>query len=288
MTDSLLELRKRISSAEDLGGVVRTMKALAASRISQFEGAVDALRQYSFNVEQGLALALKPLRHGHPLTQKNNTYLIAYGSDQGLVGQFNDRLADYVNATLVPDYQGLKIIVVGERLSDQLAARNLDIIRSYPVPTRVESISDLNNQILIEEHSLAENTAQLHIILCHNKISGTNNYTPQSKTVMPLNLAWEQHLHDYIWPTNQLPELCGQPHQTLRALLGEYLFISLFRACAESLASENLCRLTAMQRAEKNISEQLEGLHKTYHLRRQENIDTELFDVLAGFNQFRS
>ena len=47
---------------------------------------------------------------------------------------------------------------------------------------------------------------------------------------------------------------------TLRALIREYLFVSLFRACAESLASENASRLAAMQRADKNINELLEEL----------------------------
>ena len=48
---------------------------------------------------------------------------------------------------------------------------------------------------------------------------------------------------------------------TLRALIREYLFVSLFRACAESLASENASRLAAMQRADKNIDELLENLN---------------------------
>ena len=33
----------------------------------------------------------------------------------------------------------------------------------------------------------------------------------------------------------------------------EYLFVSIFRACAESLASEYASRLAAMQRAEKTL-----------------------------------
>jgi vacuolar-type H+-ATPase subunit B/Vma2 len=63
----------------------------------------------------------------------------------------------------------------------------------------------------------------------------------------------------------------------------EYLFISLFRACAESLASENASRLAAMQRAEKNIDELLEDLNRTFHRQRQSSIDEELFDVVSGF-----
>jgi F-type H+-transporting ATPase subunit gamma len=70
---------------------------------------------------------------------------------------------------------------------------------------------------------------------------------------------------------------------TLRALIHEYLFVSLFRACAESLASENASRLAAMQRADNNIDELLEHLNGTFHRLRQGGIDEELFDVISGF-----
>jgi F-type H+-transporting ATPase subunit gamma len=69
----------------------------------------------------------------------------------------------------------------------------------------------------------------------------------------------------------------------LRALIREYLFISLFRVCAEPLASENASRLAAMQRAERNIDELLETLHGAFHRLRQNSIDEELFDVTSGF-----
>ena len=69
----------------------------------------------------------------------------------------------------------------------------------------------------------------------------------------------------------------------MRALIREYLFVSLFRACAESLASENASRLAAMQRADKNIDDLLERLTGTFHRVRQSGIDEELFDVVAGF-----
>ena len=70
---------------------------------------------------------------------------------------------------------------------------------------------------------------------------------------------------------------------TLRALIREYLFVSLYRACAESLASENASRLAAMQRADKNIDELLNILNAHSRNLRQSNIDAELFDVISGF-----
>jgi F-type H+-transporting ATPase subunit gamma len=64
----------------------------------------------------------------------------------------------------------------------------------------------------------------------------------------------------------------------------EYLFISPYKACAESLESENGSRLAAMQRAEKNIEAMSAALSQSFYRLRQGSIDEELFDVIAGFN----
>jgi F-type H+-transporting ATPase subunit gamma len=84
-----------------------------------------------------------------------------------------------------------------------------------------------------------------------------------------------------------LPEVMNDSEQTLLALVREYLFVSLFRACAESLASENASRLAAMQRAEKNIDELLDDLNRNFHRLRQSGIDEELFDVVSGFEAMK-
>jgi F-type H+-transporting ATPase subunit gamma len=85
------------------------------------------------------------------------------------------------------------------------------------------------------------------------------------------------------WPTKNLPEVIGSHKPTLWAFVREYLFASLFKACVESLVSENASRLAAMQRAEKNIDELVENLNQTFRRLRQSSIDEELFDVISGF-----
>ncbi len=69
---------------------------------------------------------------------------------------------------------------------------------------------------------------------------------------------------------------------TLHALIREQLFVSLFQACAESLASENASRLAAMERADQNIEERLTDQGGRFHARRQSSIDEELFDITAA------
>jgi F-type H+-transporting ATPase subunit gamma len=80
-----------------------------------------------------------------------------------------------------------------------------------------------------------------------------------------------------------LPEVVEGGEAALQALIRGYLFVVLFQASAESLASENASRLAAMQRAEENINDILEELNRAFHRIRQETIDEELFDVISGY-----
>ena len=72
-------------------------------------------------------------------------------------------------------------------------------------------------------------------------------------------------------------------HDLFSAVARQYLFISLYRACAESLASENASRILSMQAAEKNIEDRLAELQTEFHHQRQTSITEELLDVVTGF-----
>ena len=108
-----------------------------------------------------------------------------------------------------------------------------------------------------------------------------------SQRLLPLDATWRNELARVRWPTANLPEVMNHQNETMLAFVREYLFVSLFAACAESLASENASRLVAMQRAEKNIEELLDQLNDAFHRLRQSGIDEELFDVVSGFEALK-
>jgi F-type H+-transporting ATPase subunit gamma len=153
----------------------------------------------------------------------------------------------------------------------------------FAVPGSVIAITSLVGQIQVESEAHRAKGEYAGLYVFHNRPRTGSLYEPVSQRLLPLDAEWSQALSKAPWPTKNLPEvLCGGT-ATLRALLREYLFISLFRACAESLASENASRLAAMERADRNINELLEDLHGNFHRLRQSGIDEELFDVIAGF-----
>jgi len=208
---------------------------------------------------------------------------IVFGSDQGLVGQFNDVLADHVASTLGPLPGEKKVWAVGDRVRLRLADAGLTPVGLFTVPNSVNGITRLVGQILVESQTDRGHGEIAQFYLFHNSPRSRAAYEPVSQRLLPLDETWALKLAQLPWPTGNLPEVIGTREQTLRAFVREYLFVSLFKACAESLAAENGSRLAAMQRAEKNIDDQLENLNQTFHRLRQSSIDEELFDVVSGY-----
>ena len=289
MSDTTASLRRKISSAGDLQSVVRTMKALAASSIGQYEKSVCALGDYYRTVELGLGACVRQNEPSAPMPKRKEKpdadpiAAIVFGSDQGLVGQFNDVVADFAIKTLAALPGKPQVWAVGERVRARVVDAGLPIIGLYTVPNSVKAIAPLVGQIQIESEAHRTDGDYAQVYVFHNRPQSGSLYEPVSQRLLPLDAQWERGLAKIPWPTKNLPEVMDNGTATLRALIREYLFISLFRACAESLASENASRLAAMQRADKNIDELLETLHGTFHRLRQSSIDEELFDVISGY-----
>ncbi len=289
MTNTVASLRRKIIGAGDLQSVVRTMKAMAAASIGQYESSVRALSDYYRTVELGLGVCFRqsarapiPLQPMQP-TGGNVIGAVVFGTDQGLVGRFNDVVADHAIETLKRLPGEPQVWTVGERVQARLADSNLPLLGLFPVPNSVKAITPLIGRILMESEILHGQNEAAELYLFYNRPVSGSVYAPVGQRLLPLDAIWHRRLAEQPWPTENLPEVMGGGTATLRSLIREYLFVSLFRACAESLASENASRLAAMQRADKNIDELLADLTGKFHRLRQSGIDEELFDVVSGF-----
>jgi len=286
VSDTIAAMRRKIAGAGDLQSVVRTMKAVAASSIGQYEKSVSALADFNRAVELGLGACFRESSPA-PLTPERKVPgvigAVVFGSDQGLVGQFNDVVADFAIKTLAALPGKPEVWAVGERVQERLVDAGLPLRGLFPVPNSVKAITPLVGQILLASEARQRHGEIAELHLFHNCPKSGAVYEPVNQRLLPLDEEWRRKLAGLPWPTKNLPEVMGGGTGTLRAFISGYLFVSIFRACAESLASENASRLSAMQRADKNIDELLEDLNRTFHRSRQNGIDEELFDVVSGF-----
>jgi F-type H+-transporting ATPase subunit gamma len=286
MSDTLASLRRKIGGAGKLKSVVRTMKAVAASSIGQYEEAVRSLVDYERSVELGLSVCFRRSASITGSSKKNKggapVGAIVFGSDQGLVGKFNEIVADLAEKKLAGIPGDKKIWIVGERIYAALARAGLPVAGQFAVPGSVDGIASLVGQLQVALEEQKDKPAT-EVYVFHARPTSGALYEPICQRLLPLDAEWQKNLTKTPWPTKKLPELFGN-NETLQAFVREYLFIVLFRACAESLASENTSRLAAMQRAEKNIDSLSKELNRSFYRLRQNSIDEELFDVIAGFN----
>ena len=76
------------------------MKALAASSIGQYEKAVASLDDYYRTVELGLSVCLREVGPAKNVKGGGPIGAVVFGSDQGLVGRFNEVVVDLATETL--------------------------------------------------------------------------------------------------------------------------------------------------------------------------------------------
>jgi F-type H+-transporting ATPase subunit gamma len=288
MSDTLTSLRHQLDGAGKLESVVRAMKAVAASSIGQYEAAIRSLGDYERAVALGLSVCLRDVDNvgaGETYHADDRSVgAIVFGSDQGLVGRFNEAIVDFALRSLAPLPGRKTIWAVGERVYSHLTEAGMSIARQFAVPSSAAAITPLVSEIQVEIEAYGAKGQYAQVYVFHNRPRSTALYEPMDQRLLPLDAQWRASLTGIRWPTSNLAEVLGGTEVTLRALVREYLFISLYKACAESLASENGSRLEAMQRAQKNIETLSAHLKQSFNRQRQSSIDEELFDVIAGFN----
>jgi F-type H+-transporting ATPase subunit gamma len=154
---------------------------------------------------------------------------------------------------------------------------------NFLVPGSASRITATVQHILLKMDEWQREAGVKYISLYHNRPSSRTSYQPMEMKLLPIDLQHFQSAQAKKWPSRSLPTFTMEREQLLSELLQQYFFVSIFRACAESLAAEHASRLNAMQRAEKNLEERNEELTNRYRRERQVAITGELLDVISGF-----
>jgi F-type H+-transporting ATPase subunit gamma len=282
-------LKRKIKNADDLLAVVQTMKALAAVSIRQYEKTIAALAEYNRTIEMGLHIVLRTqtnLAVLTPAVTSDRLGVIVFGTDQGLCGQLNEQLAGYTLNQLnrMPAQPSERaVLVIGERVAGFLQEAGQPVERCLPTPGSISAITALVQDLLLHIDAWRTAHATDQIQLFYSQSSAGNRYQPYNQSLLPLDLTWLQRLQQAAWPSRVLPTFTMPADRLFSMLVRQHLFVTLYRAAAEALATENASRLTAMQSAEKNIEEHLQQVTTRFHHQRQQVITTELLDIVAGY-----
>lgn len=283
--ENVERLSRKIKTAHDLLSVVKTMKGLAAVNIRQFELAAKSMDAYSNVIETGWQALFRNHVDIESRQSSSVAVCLVIGSDQGMCGQFNDAVVRFATEKIDSLKKAVTTIhywTAGERVRAALEQEN-DIEHHFALPSSTDAIGDLM-------FAVVQRFAELHdahhiemLVLYFNRLGGGGGYEPIFLQVLPFDAKWSKQKKEAIWPSRCLPVIGMELKAFYEHLFQLHIFASIFRAFAQSLACENVARLSAMQAAEKNILELEEKLQGKYRETRQSTITTELIEIISGF-----
>ncbi|MDP4640170.1 MAG: F0F1 ATP synthase subunit gamma [Pseudomonadales bacterium] len=288
--ESLEQLRKQLASLDELRAIVKTMKALAAASIRQYEQAVVALDGYDQSIERGLYVVLQDLEDSPKPAERRppaaHFAAVVFGSDHGLCGRFNEEITGHAlqcmnSIAKAPDRW--RLLAVGARVASSLAQAGRTIEAGILTPSSAAQITVTVQQILLKIDAWRQQADVGDVYLFYNRRVDGRGYNPADTKLLPVDLQRLQLLREQHWPSRRLPTFTMGREELLSRLLHQHLFVSIFRACAESLVSEHASRLAAMHSAERNLDERLDDVTMVFRRARQGVITAELLDVMAGF-----
>lgn len=273
-----VELRARIASIDELHGVVTAMRSLAAARVQRAERTLPAIRRYAEIVADAIArvqslFGAPGAALGEPADVPPR--LIVVCSEHGFAGAFNERLLD--RAIAEPEATSGRIWIVGTRGLQLARARGVTIEWTLPMAIHVAGVFDIARRLAAEiERRLARGElGRLAIMGAHH--APGEAITIDRRPLLPFASELPHGPLPSLPPLHQLP-----PVVLLARVIGEHVVAVLSRALVESFASENAVRLEAMEAARHNIEDKLHALREQARRLRQEEITTELLDVMTG------
>lgn len=265
----------KIKLSENLKSIVTTMKAHALANIVQFEHAALSSNKYREILDMALYVVL--LKEGGKFSiqeiAEGKTIHIVLGSDFGLAGRFNERIAEFAIKKISKNPEDY-VIVIGKQLLGKLET-SFNIEEYFSVPQTEDAIVQSVQRLLMKIDQLKEQSFINKILLYYCKLTDSSNLTEEIEVLFPINPQYFSEI-SFEWNSSSIPMYLMDKEKLISDIMQQYYFLTLYRSLCFSLVSENTSRISSMDSAKKSIDEKLQELKYLYRKNRQEEITNEL------------
>jgi F-type H+-transporting ATPase subunit gamma len=275
MTDRLADVGARIAGIRQLGAVVNAMRGIAAARVQQARGQLEAVDRYATTIAAAIGRVLK-LDLATPSAVSKNSgrlALVLFCAEQGFAGAFSDRVLDSVR----PDLATSEVFLIGTRGTVAAAEKGVTLSWTSAMPSHSPGIPKLAD-IIAEALSgrIAKGQIDRLDAVFSEAPPGRGTHVKRRR-LFPFDMQQFPHPADSSPPLLNLP-----PSQLLSELTADYLHAQLCNAALHAFAAENQARMEAMAAARNQIERQLVSLQATQRMIRQEQITEEIIELAAG------
>jgi len=284
----LAEIERHVASMEELQRIVGAMRAIASMRMQEAVRALPSARDYGSAIAEAvhdaLAIAAEAVRHtvfdadrqthAAPGPRTACRAIVLFAGEHGFVGGFNQRLIEAVESDLI---RTDALLIVGSRGAAFASERGHIAAWWHPFATRLTGITETVRTL---EDALLPRISREEVVradVVFGRYGGSGEIAIERRQLFPLQLRTASGNHRGLAPLHGLPA-----PELLEKLTTEYMLAQLTEAAIEALAAENAARFAAMESARDNVGRRLETLRLDASRARQEEVTTELLDLITG------
>ncbi len=278
---SVRDIRRRIRSVENTAKITKAMSMIAASKMRRAQEMALRGRPYSERMRSLLSdLAAQPHDEDmlHPLLQRRDpekTSVVLITPDRGLTGGLHSKINRAAAQFILEQPGSARIVAVGRKGRDFMVRSGQDVQAEFSDLGDRPTLLDITpiTRIVIDDYTEGRTDA-VHVIYADFK--STTLQTPVVEPLLPVvpaELPAEQAV-GYIYEPNAA--------EVLSELLPRFVEMQLYHAVLEAIASEQSARMVAMRSATDNANDMIVDLTLEMNKARQENITTELLDIVGG------
>lgn len=290
MAQTLEALSRHSDTLSSIRGIVRTMKTLSAINATPYEQAAQAIEAYHQTILH--AFAAFSHRTGDIALGTSEppvkTLTVAFGSDHGLCGNYNEVLAERVKGYCqTQDGKNHRLLCVGARMRDALADQGLLPYDVLLPPASADGVGRLASDLVTRIDRMGGGLPlyRVAVTLAFTQRGEYGLREPVIRQLLPLDASLFHR--EKRWPSRALPDYSMAVDALLVSLIRNHIFAALFRASAEAMVTENAARLALMQQAEQSVDERLDSVKGELRSVRQAEITNELMDVFIGFEALK-
>lgn len=287
---SLKEVKTRINSVTSTRKITSAMKLVASSKLHKAQMAIESMLPYERQLNGMMSRFVGEMQGeiSSPYASQRRggkAVIVAYSSNSSLCGAFNANvIKDMLHTVGVLKAEGfsdIEIIPIGAKVGEKAKKQGFDFESNH------SQLLDKPNYSEVSQ--LAEGLMQRFVdkeidkvVVIYNHLKSTASQVLINETFLPIDLSQpsaaenksEGMALDYIVEPSQ--------EEIVNQLVPRVLYLKLYTALLDSLASEHAARVMAMQVATDNADELLGELTLMYNKTRQAAITSELLDIVGA------
>ena len=275
------EIKTRIKSVESTKQITKAMELVSSSKFRKAKERAESARPYFntlYNTVQDIAKNTSNSRNVFLKERKvNNVCYIVIAGDRGLAGGYNSNI---LKAVIAHNKLGTGIVItVGKKAKESLGKRGYEVI-DYIESVEKCAYEDANRvaQTAMEAYKNGEVD---EVNLVYTEFISALSQEPKIVKLLPVtidNTNTEKEVKKGKAAVQYLPSADA----VLGYVLPKYVSGSVYGAIAESFASEQAARRTAMESATDNANEMISKLELVYNRARQAAVTQEISEIVGG------